>query len=242
VRTAIERLQLQCESWGLDLAPSRLSLLTVYADLLATYDLANIVGTKDREQIILEHLTDSLSCLLDGCIGPGDYVVDVGTGGGLPGVPLSVTSPEIKMSLLESSEKKVRFLEYASLKLNLGNVEILHGRAEDVGRKPQYRENFDLATARALAPLPVILEYCAPLVGTGGAILAMKGRLPEEELTQGIEASRQLGVELRKVLKVDYIAQLPQKERRLVIFNKLYETSDRFPRRVGLAKKRPLGV
>ena len=242
MRTAIKQLKLQCESWGLDLAPSRLSLLTVYADLLATYDLANVIGTKERDQIILEHLTDSLSCLLDECIRPGDYVVDVGTGGGLPGVPLSIASPEIKTCLLESLEKKVRFLEHAILKLDLGNVEILHGRAEDVGRNPDYRAAFDLATTRALAPLPVVLEYCAPLVRTGGAILAMKGRLQEEELTQGIEASRQLGVELRKVLKVDYMAQLPQKERRLVIFKKLYETSDRFPRRVGLAKKRPLGL
>jgi 16S rRNA (guanine527-N7)-methyltransferase len=242
VRTAIEQLQLQCESWGLDLAPSQLSLLTVYADLLATYDLANIIGTKDREQIILEHLTDSLSCLLHGCIGLGDYVVDIGTGGGLPGVPLSIASPEIQMTLLESSGKKVRFLEYAKLELDIGNVKILHGRAEDVGRKPEYREAFHLATARALAPLPVVLEYCAPLVRTGGAILAMKGRLPEEELKQGIEASRELGFELREVLKIDYIAQLPQNERRLVIFNKLYETSDRYPRKTGLAKKRPLGA
>jgi 16S rRNA (guanine527-N7)-methyltransferase len=239
---AIEQLQVQSESWGVDLNHSQLSLLSVYADLLAAYELANIIGTKDREKIILDHMSDSLSCLASGCVRPGASVIDVGTGGGLPGVPLSIASPKIHMSLLEAAEKKVRFLEYARLELGLGNLEVLHDRAEDVGRKPEYREVFDLATARALAPLPVVLEYCTPLVRAGGAILAMKGRLPEEELTQGIEASRELGVELREVLKIDFIAQLPQKERRLVIFDKVRATSVRFPRRVGFAKKRPLGL
>ena len=221
---------------------SQLALLSVYADLLATYKLANIIGIKDREKIILEHLSDSLSCLAPGCIRLGDSVIDVGSGGGLPGVPLSIASPKIHMSLLEAAEKKVRFLECARLELGLGNTEVLHDRAEAVGRKPAYREVFDLAIARALAPLPVVLEYCSPLVRPGGAILAMKGRLPEEELTQGVEASRELGVEVREVQKVDLIAQLPQKERRLVIFDKVRATSGRFPRRVGLAKKRPLGI
>jgi len=239
---AIEQLQAQLKSWGIGLGHSQLALLSVYADLLATYKVANIIGTKDREKIILEHLSDSLSCLVSGCIRLGDAVIDVGTGGGLPGVPLSIASPKLHMSLLEAAEKKVRFLEYARSELGLENIEVLHNRAEDVGRKPEYREVFDLATARALAPLPVVLEYCTPLVRPGGAILAMKGLLPEEELTQGVEASRELGVELREVQKVDFIAQVPQKERRLVIFDKVRATSDRFPRRVGFAKKRPLGV
>jgi 16S rRNA (guanine527-N7)-methyltransferase len=239
---AAEQLQAQLKSWGVDLDHSQLALLNVYADLLATYKLANIIGTKDREKIITEHLSDSLSCLVPGYVRLGDSVIDVGTGGGLPGVPLSIASPKIHMSLLEAVERKVRFLEYARLQLGLGNIEVLHNRAENVGRKPEYREVFDLATARALAPLPVVLEYCAPLVRTGGAILAMKARLPEEELTQGVEASRELGVELREVLKVDFIAQLPQKERRLVIFDKVRATSGRFPRRLGFAKQHPLGV
>ncbi len=146
------------------------------------------------------------------------------------------------MTLLEVTEKKVRFLEYAKAQLDLGNLEVLHARVEEAGRDPRCRDAFDLATARALATLPVVLEYCAPLVRTGGAILAMKGRLPEEELSRGVAASHQLGAKLREVLKVEYRAQLPQKERRLVVFDKVRATSGRFPRRVGLAKKRPLGA
>lgn len=239
--TALEQLRAQCGSWGVALDRSRLSLLSEYADLLAGYELANIIGTKDREQIILEHLVDSLSCLTTESVQCNGTLIDVGTGGGLPGIPLSIACPDLHVALLEATEKKVRFLEYAKTELDLDNLEVLHARVEDAGRQPQCREAFDLATARALAGLPIVVEYCAPLVSPGGTILAMKGRLSEEELSQGIAASHELGTELREVLEVDYRPQLPQKERRLVVFDKVKATPTRFPRRVGLAKKRPLG-
>lgn len=239
--TAIEQLRVQARSWGIELDHSRLSLLGEYADLLAGYELANVIGTKDRKQIVLEHLVDSLSCLAAEDVQCNGSLIDVGTGGGLPGIPLSIACPELRVTLLEATEKKVRFLEYVKTELGLDNLEVLHVRVEDVGRKPECREAFDLATARALAALPVVVEYCAPLVRPGGKIVAMKGRLPEEELSQGIKASRELGAELHEVLKVDYRVQLPQKERRLVVLDKVRATPSRFPRRVGLAKKRPLG-
>jgi len=136
----------------------------------------------------------------------------------------------------------VRFLEYVKAELKLGNIAVLHARAEDTGRESSYREAFDRATARALAALPVVLEYCAPLVRTGGKVLAMKGRLQEEELSQGVAAARELGAQLSETTAVDYRPQIPHKERRLVVFNKVSATPARFPRRVGLAKKRPLGA
>ena len=144
--------------------------------------------------------------------------------------------------MLEATEKKVRFLNYVRENLGLQNLEIIQGRVEDKGKRAAYREAFDFAVARALAELPVVVEYCAPLVRVGGQILAMKGRLPEKELSRGLVAARELGVEVREVREVQYRAELPQKERRLVVFDKLYATPDKFPRRVGLAKKRPLGV
>ncbi len=240
--TAIEQLRLQAEGWGIRLDHAQCSLLSAYADLLAGYELANVIGTRHREKIVLEHLIDSLSCLTGVNLRSGDSLVDVGTGGGLPGIPLAITHPELSVTLLEATEKKVRFLEYARAELGLRNLKVLHARAEDAGRKPRYRESFDLATARALAALPVIVEYCAPLVRPGGKILAMKGRLSEEELSKGIAASHELGVELGEVREVKYRAQLPQKERRLVVFDKVGTIPDRFPRRVGLAKKHPLGT
>jgi 16S rRNA (guanine527-N7)-methyltransferase len=238
----MEQLKLQSGYWGVELDRSQLSLLSEYADLLAGYELANIIGTRDRDRIILEHLTDSLSCYIVEDLRRVDSVVDVGAGAGLPGIPLGIVRPELRVALLEATEKKVRFLEYARAALGLQNIEVLHARAEDAGRKPAYREAFELATARALAALPVVVEYCAPFVRTGGMILAMKGRLPEEELSKGVAASHQLGVELREVREVKYRAQLPHKERRLVVLDKVDATPGKFPRRVGLAKKRPLGI
>src|SRR5215210_3391237 len=233
---ALEQLRVQCKNWGIDLDGSQLRLLGAYADLLAGYELANVIGTRDRDQIVLEHLVDSLSCLAATGIQWDSCLIDVGAGGGLPGIPLSIARPDLRVTLLEVTEKKVRFLEYVKAKLKPGNLAVLHARAEDAGRESRYREAFDMATARALAALPVVLEYCTPLVRTGGKVLAMKGRLQEEELPQGIVAARELGAELSETPAVNYRSQLPQKERRLVVFDKVSATPARFPRRVGLAK------
>lgn len=238
----LEHLRYQCKDWGIRLDATQLRLLGAYADLLAGYELANVIGTRNRDDIVLEHLVDSLSCLevtdiqWDGCL------IDVGAGGGLPGIPLSIARPELVVTLLEVTEKKVRFLEYVKAELELRNLTVLNTRAEVVGRKAGHREAFDMATARALAELPVVLEYCAPLVRTGGKVLAMKGRLQKDELSQGVAAARELGAELSETLAVEYRSQLPQKERKLVVFDKVSVTPDRFPRRLGLAKKRPLGM
>ena len=237
----MEKLRLLSTEWGVQLGRSQISLLAAYADILATYQLANVIGVRDRETIVLEHLIDSLSCLALEDLAGDKSIVDVGTGGGLPGIPLAIACSNIQVTLLEAREKKVRFLQHTAATLGLPNLQVLHARAEDAGRIAQYRDAFDLATARALAALPVVVEYCAPLVGIGGGILAMKGKLAEEELSHGRTASIHLGASLREVREVNYHALLPQKQRRLVIFDKVGATPERFPRKVGLAKKRPLG-
>ena len=239
---AIEQLRLQSISWGVQLSCAQLSSFNTYADLLARYDLANIIGTRSRNEIVLEHFIDSVSCFLLEDLHRRLHVIDVGSGAGLPGIPLAIVQPDLCVTLLETTAKKVRFLEYALATLGLQNTEVLHARAEEVATQPAYRETFALATTRALASLPVILEYCAPLVRPGGVILAMKGRLPEEELSKGTVASQHLGAALREVREVESPVHSLQKERRLVVFDKVTTTHERFPRRVGLAKKRPLGT
>ena len=238
----MEQLQLQCKKWGLNLDRSRLPLLSSYAEFLGTYRFANVIGTKGIQQIILEHLLDSLSCLTVDTMERAGSLVDVGSGGGLPGVPIAIAQPDLSITLLESSEKKARFLKEASTQLGLENVTVVQVRVEELGRMPEYRDAFGLAVARALAALPVVLEYCAPLVQPGGQVVSMKAKLCEKELSEGIRASEHLGVRLRDVQEVQYQAPLPHKERRLVVFDKVTETPSMFPRRVGLAKKRPLGL
>ncbi len=238
----MEQLWLQCNEWRLHLDQSCLPLLGSYAELLATYPLANVIGAKEIEHIILDHLLDSLSCLTVDQMARAESMVDVGTGGGLPGVPLAIARPELSVTLLEATERKARFLEEVRTRLGLKNVEVVQVRAEELGGMLEYRDSFGLATARAVATLPVVLEYCAPLVRIGGHVISMKAQLHEEELSAGIRASTQLGVQLREIHEVHYQAQLPRKERRLVVFDKVTETPRAFPRRVGLAKKRPLGT
>jgi len=239
---AVEQLRLQCAEWGIELDVAQLSSLSTFADLLADYDLANVIGTRDLSTILLDHLVDALSCLLVPDFHKETSIIDVGTGAGLPGIPLSIARPDLRVALLEASEKKSCFLHYVQAALGQRNLKIVRARAEEAGNQPQHRGTFALATARALAPLPVVLEYCTPFVHVGGAIIAMKGRLSEEELGGGVGASYQLGIELREVRKVKHSVELPPKERRLVIFDKVEDTPAKFPRRLGLAKKRPLGL
>ncbi|MBV9454210.1 MAG: 16S rRNA (guanine(527)-N(7))-methyltransferase RsmG [Rubrobacter sp.] len=220
---------------------AQLSMMGNYAYVLASYELASVIGPKERAKIILEHLSDALSCYVVQDLHWVSSVIDVGAGGGLPGIPLGIVRSDLHVTLLEAIEKKVRFLNYAQAALGLPNVGVLHARAEEAAKQPAYREAFQFASARALAALPVVVEYCAPFVCVGGTILAMKGRLAKRELYTGVAASRELGVEFREVREVKYQAHLPQKERNLVVLDKVAATPSRFPRRVGVAKKRPLG-
>lgn len=239
--TPVELLQSQASDWGLELDSAQLHSLSAYAHLLASYKLANVIGTKEREKIVLEHLVDALSCCLLEDLYQGGSLIDVGSGAGLPGIPLSIARPELQVTLLEATKKKVSFLQHVRESLSLPNLEILHARVEEVA-KETYNEAFDLATARALAALPVVLEYCAPLINVGGTIIAMKGRLSEQELFQGVEAARELQLKLREIQQVEFCPQSSLKERSLAVFDKPTATPSRFPRRVGLAKKRPLGA
>lgn len=227
--------------WDIELNALQISQLKKYAALLGEYDLANVIGTRDRTKILLEHLLDSLSCFAIADLHQKGSLVDVGTGGGLPGIPLAIGRSDIKVTLLESKVKKVRFVEKARAALELQNLEVLHARAEEAASKPNYRETFEVATARALAKLPVVIELCAPLVRSGGAILAMKGQLSDEELSKGNAASGKLGLALRELRHVKYRGQFPQNERRIAVYDKLDKTPPGFPRRIGLANKRPLG-
>ncbi len=223
------------------MTPAQVSSLGAYANLLAAYELANVIGTRDPAKVLLDHIVDSLSCFLTGRIAPGKRIIDVGSGGGLPGIPLLLACPGLLLALLEATAKKVRFLESVLQELDLGGVTTLNQRAEDVGRDENYRDSFDIAVTRAVAALPVVVEYCAPLVQPGGCVIAMKGRLTREEVLAGHEAAKALGAELEAVKEVTFLPDMVQKERRLVVFHKTAATPEQFPRRVGLARQKPLG-
>ncbi len=165
-------------------------------------------------------------------------LLDVGSGAGFPGVPLKIVCPHWRVTLLEATGKKVRFLEHLREVLGLGNLEILHGRAEDFAKAPAYREQYDWVVARAVAEMPALAELTLPFAKIGGNVLALKGETAEAEVAQSGRAFSILGGELVKIVKIALPGLV--EERRLVVVRKVACTPDAYPRRPGIPAKRPL--
>lgn len=219
----------------------QMDLLGVYAETLASYEKANVVGTRDVQRLWQEHLLDSLSCLLCDSVREGETLIDVGSGAGLPGIPLHAALSFRRLCLLEATSKKAEFMRHALEGLGLSNAEVVDARAEDTAIDSSYREAFEVATARALAPLAVISEYCLPFVERGGVFVAMKGDVAGEELASGEAAAKELGGEIEEILRVPFVHGMEQKGRSLVVVRKVRETPGAYPRKVGIPKKEPLG-
>lgn len=230
----------QAAAWGVELNDARRGVLARYAHLLSSYREANVVGERDERVLLRDHVLDSLSCALVPEVGRSGRLVDVGSGGGLPGIPLAVAFPGTEVMLLEATGKKVRFLEGTVERLALANVRTLNARAEDVGRG-EGRGSYAVATSRALASLAVVAEYCLPLLRPGGVAVAMKGIQSAEEMESGEAAAVELGGRVREVIQVPVAPGMPERNRRIVVLEKVGETPRRYPRRPGLARKHPLG-
>jgi 16S rRNA (guanine527-N7)-methyltransferase len=180
-----------------------------------------------------ELIADSLVLLEH--LGEGEKVVDVGSGGGLPGLPLKIARPSLSITLVEADQAKAAFLVRACAALGLRDVEVLARRAEEVGRDPLYRESFDVAVARALAPMPVLVELCLPLVRVGGRLLAQKTET--ETLEAATRAINSLGGALNRVVGAPSAAR---SSGTVVIVDKIRPTPAEFPRRPGVPSRRPL--
>lgn len=206
--------------------------------LLARRPAADLTSLTDPAGIAIKHFLDSLTCLLVREIAVGERVADIGSGGGFPGLVLAIARPEGSYTLIESNQKRAYFLEEVVHALHLDHVGIVRARAEDVGRDSVHREGYDLALSRAVAPLPVSLEYCLPLTRVGGKCLAMKGPQADRE----IERSSHALAELRaRIIETRQLA-LPQGmgARTLLLIQKEAPTPERYPRRRGIPAKRPL--
>ncbi len=217
-------------------------LLVAYADLLSRYEKANIIGTRDFEGILHRHILDSLSCLLFAPLRVAKRVGDIGSGGGLPGIPLAVVLPDAEVTLFESTGKKATFLRYAKEELGLANVNVMNARVEESGREEVHRGAYDVCTVRALARLSVVAEYSLPLLRRGGNVVAMKGRVDAGERAEGERALGKLGGRVSDEVQVRYLPGLEQGERRLVVLEKMGETPDAYPRRTGTPARNPLGT
>jgi 16S rRNA (guanine527-N7)-methyltransferase len=235
----LERLRAGAATFNVALSDKQLEEFAIYSTLLrAANTRTNLVSQADPETVLVSHILDSLSCLVAVEIEAGQRIIDVGSGAGLPGIPLAITRPEADFVLLDSSDKRTRFLNEARNRLNLRNVEIVGLRAEEAGRETRLRDGFDLAVARAVAPLPTLVEFALPFVKAGGTFVAMRGPKAEVEVIEAQPAIFALSASLieTQAVTVPWL----NAERRLVVMRKTGPTPSRYPRRTGVPAKRPL--
>lgn len=193
----------------------------------------NLTAIVDEREIAVKHFADSLCLLKYAEIPQGASLMDIGTGAGFPGMVLKIFRPDLKITLADSLKKRCLFLERLGGELEIDDVAILWGRAEELGRKEELREQFDFTTARAVASLPILLEYCTPFLKPGGAFLAMKAR---EEEADSAKALKALGCEVETTEKYDLFGE----ERTLITVKKTAPTPEKYPRRPGMPEKKPL--
>ena len=227
---------------GLSLTTGHIKALETYYDELIEWNRRfNLTAITDRNGILIRHFLDSLSCLAavpHAELSAGTRVIDVGTGAGFPGIPLKIVCPNMRLTLLEATGKKVTFLEHAVEVLGLQSVTVIKGRAEELGRAPEHREQYDWAIARAVAEMPVLAEYLLPLVAVGGGVLAAKGEMAVAEIHRAEAAIKTLGGHVRRLIPVE-LRGLTE-TRYLVVIDKIAATPDKYPRRPGMPTKRPL--
>lgn len=211
-----------------------------FKELIETNKVVNLTRITEESDVYLKHFFDSVTPLFTfgEVFKDGSSLCDVGAGAGFPSIPLKILMPSLKVTIVDSLAKRLKFLESLIKKLNLSDVELVHGRAEDVGQNPKYREKFDLVTARAVANMTVLSEYCLPLVKKGGYFVALKGPKAADELTDSQKALSVLGGKLIK----DEELTLPDsdEERTLVLVEKVKNTPKKYPRQAGTPRRKPI--
>jgi len=224
---------------GIRLSTRQIEALELYEKELTSWNTRfNLTAIRDPESIRVKHFLDSLSCLLALRDAPPSRLIDVGTGAGFPGLPLKIVIPTVRLTLVESVGKKVEFCRHMVEVLGLEGVDVLHARAEEIGHMRGQRGLYDWGIARAVASLPVLLEYLLPLVRIGGRVLAQKGESGPTEVQASERALRLLGGQVQQLIPV----HLPgvAEDRYLIVIHKTAATPDHYPRRPGLPSRNPL--
>ncbi|SCG84565.1 16S rRNA methyltransferase GidB [Proteiniborus sp. DW1] len=223
----------------LDIGNDKLEKFRTYKALLKEWnEKINITAIKDDEEIDVKHFLDSLTIFKTDKLTKGKRVIDIGTGGGFPGVPIKIVEDSLEVVLLDSLNKRLKFLDEVIKELGLENIRTMHERAEDLGNNKDYREKFDIAVSRAVASLNILAEYCLPFVKPNGYFIAMKGSDSSEEIKEAENAIKILGGELEN--KIDI--RIPQSDivHSLLIIKKIGHTPTKYPRQSGKIKKNPL--
>ena len=229
----------KAQSINVSLNEEAVNRFEIYAKMLIEWNQkVNLTAITEPEQIITKHFIDSLT-LVPYLPSNSFSLIDVGTGAGFPGIPLAIIRGDMKLTLLDSLNKRLLFLNELCGKLKIP-AEIIHARAEEAGRKLDMREKHDIATARAVASLPVLCEYCLPFVKVNGKFIAMKGPEGEEEAKSSDNAIKLLGGKINQIEKITLEDKEEKLKRRLIIIRKVSSTNSKYPRNSAKIAKQPL--
>lgn len=227
-------------SYQIELTDVQMERFQQYYDLLVEWNQKiNLTAITEYEEVIKKHFLDSclLLCKYSCELFKGKRMIDVGTGAGFPGIPLALLLPETQFTLVDSLNKRVEFLSLVIQTLQLENVEVYHGRAEDLGRDEHFREQYDYCVSRAVAELPLLLEYCSPFIKVNGRLLLYKSKKMHEEIEKSDNALQTLNCQVKdyKLLTSD-----KEFERYMLEIEKIEITPEKYPRKAGKPKKKPL--
>lgn len=235
-----EQFQAMLQEKGIHLSERQLEQYELYFHILVEWnEKMNLTAITAKEEVYLKHFYDSISAafyfdLEDKALN----ICDVGAGAGFPSIPLKIAFPDLKITIVDSLNKRISFLEHLSNELGLQNTRFIHDRAETFGKNPQYRESYDLVIARAVARLSVLSELCLPLAKVGGTFIAMKGGQAEEEIKSGQKAVSVLGGKLEAVHS--FTLPVEESERNILVINKEKKTPKKYPRKPGTPNKTPI--
>lgn len=234
----IKKIAPLCAEFGVEITEDIEKKLNIYGNLLLEWnEKINLTAITETEAVLFKHFYDCILFFKNADVPQNAKIVDVGTGAGFPGMVLKIVRPDLKVTLLDSLNKRLVFLNDVIEKLELTGIETVHMRAEEAGKSKKCRESYDIATARAVAGLPVLLEYCAPLIKKGGQLVAMKGPSVKEELALCDNALKVLGMEKPKIICETLTGE---EQRAFVIMKKISQTPPKYPRKPSDISKQPL--
>ena len=225
------------KEFNIEINEEQIKSFEKYMNLLLEWnEKINLTAITQPDEVKLKHFVDSLTVLK--YINDDDKVIDIGTGAGFPGIPLKIMNKNTKITLLDSLNKRINFLNIVIEKLDLSNIQAIHGRAEEIARNKLYREKYDVAVSRAVANLSTLTEYMLPFVKIGGKCICMKGANVNEELERAQNAIKELGGEIERV--DNFYLSDNDNERNIIVIKKVKETNSKYPRKAGTPSKEPL--
>lgn len=231
-------LKESAEKFNIILDEKQLEQFKKYMKMLVSCnEKMNLTAITEKNEVLLKHFLDSMTLISSGKLKNGATLIDIGAGAGFPSLPVKIARPDLKVTMLDSLNKRVNFLSDVITELGLSGIEALHSRAEDGGRSG-FRESFDIATARAVADLAVLAEYALPFIKVGGYFIAMKGTAPEEEINGAKQSIKVMGGKIEEVKEI-HIDE-GNLNHTLVIIKKTEKTPSKYPRKAGKPTKEPI--